>query len=177
MGILNKENIQDLNAKQYVEDYLNSENAIPLIGNYFDNVTEVVDSLIKAISEVIENENKTILAYIDAENQSHQKYLDSLSAHKEFLESLLINPNTTIDSNEILKMINRILDDIKEERIRFQEANERSKKNEREENTKRLLIGGTLATVAIFGVTLLFNRGNISKMVEQTQDVIESFKK
>ncbi len=163
-------------AKDFIQEMLNKNNIEAILGKFFDTNASTAIVFFDALKTIISEESNRFITSDNNDHESHKIYMENLASHQKFIENILNNlEESDFDKTELLKMLRKILEDMKEERNAQRTAKEKKEDEERKETTKRIAIGGVIAAAGLFALTLVLNKGNVSKTLEQTGEVLKDF--
>lgn len=168
------------NNKQFnkddIEKILSSENIGSILEMLFKDNASNIASFFNAMKIFVSEENKKLLELEQHEHESHKVYVENLKQHLSFLQDVLKDENYKgFDKNDILKMIQKVLEDMKEERHKQRESNERKERELRHETTKRFAIGAAVVGLGAYALSMVLNKGDIGKSIDRASEVTDKF--
>lgn len=164
-------------AKDFIEEMLNKNNIEAILRKFFDTNASTATAFLDALKIIISEESNRLITSDNNDHESHKNYMENLASHQRFIENILINPKESgFDKTELLKMLRKILEDMKEERNAQRAAKEKNEDADRNETTKRVAIGAVVASAGLFALSLVF-KGNVQKTLEKAGEAFKESRK
>lgn len=165
-------------AKDFIEEMLNKNNIEAILRKFLDTNASTAIAFFDALKTIISEESNRLITSDNNDHESHKIYMENLASHQKFIENILINPNESdFDKTELLKMLRKILEDMKEERNAQRNAKKNQEDADRQETTKRVAIGAVVASAGLIALSIVFNRGNVQKTIEQAGEAFKDSSK